>query len=312
MSSFIALDVETANQNTASICSIGLVKFTHGQIVDQYYQLINPQENFSWHNMQIHHITPDDVHQQPTWPQIHEDVLSFIADYPIVAHNAPFDMAALSGVMSKYQLPIPPLSYLCTVALTKQVIKDVPNHRLNTLANYYQLPLDHHNALSDALICGQILNALLKNYELQEPSELASLLGYPRLGCLGQHGFNKRASRSPKQTSPSYKLTPLDQLNLDPNHPFYQQNLVITGSFKCAHRQQLLTYLIKSGAIIQNQPTQHTHYLLCGQQNIKRNPKGVSTKTKKALELIVAKTPIHILNETDLLKVIENYPIPRD
>ena len=40
--SYVALDVETANDFRGSICSIGLVKFQDGTIVDTYYTLFNP------------------------------------------------------------------------------------------------------------------------------------------------------------------------------------------------------------------------------------------------------------------------------
>ena len=33
---FVALDVETANRNRDSICSIGMVKVVHGEVIDRY------------------------------------------------------------------------------------------------------------------------------------------------------------------------------------------------------------------------------------------------------------------------------------
>ncbi|HFU4116970.1 TPA: hypothetical protein ACGO7F_001461 [Streptococcus suis] len=51
MVTYIGLDVETANEFRGSICSIGLVKFQDGIIVDSFYSLINPEERFDYINI---------------------------------------------------------------------------------------------------------------------------------------------------------------------------------------------------------------------------------------------------------------------
>ncbi|HEL0683175.1 TPA: DNA polymerase III subunit epsilon, partial [Streptococcus equi subsp. zooepidemicus] len=68
--SYVALDVETANSFRGSICSIGLVKFQDGEVIDSFYSLINPEEEFDEFNIFIHGIMPDDVIGSPTFPEI--------------------------------------------------------------------------------------------------------------------------------------------------------------------------------------------------------------------------------------------------
>ena len=46
MKNFIALDVETANYNPSSICSIGCVKVLDGEIVDDFYSLVHPEPDW--------------------------------------------------------------------------------------------------------------------------------------------------------------------------------------------------------------------------------------------------------------------------
>jgi DNA polymerase-3 subunit epsilon len=43
---FIALDVETANSDMASICSIGIAGYEGAEIKVEYYTLIDPQDEF--------------------------------------------------------------------------------------------------------------------------------------------------------------------------------------------------------------------------------------------------------------------------
>ena len=99
---FVALDVETANYNKGSICSIGLVKFINGEIVDTYETLINPEEEFDGYNIYIHGITEDAVKNSPTYPAIAPDILNFIDGLPVVAHYAPFDSGAIRECNEKY------------------------------------------------------------------------------------------------------------------------------------------------------------------------------------------------------------------
>ena len=45
---------------------------------------------------------------------------------------------------------------LCSVKLAKAVWPQLGSHRLNILADYFKLELDHHDALSDARACAEI------------------------------------------------------------------------------------------------------------------------------------------------------------
>ena len=46
MRNFVAVDVETANENPSSICAIGAVKVIDGIVTDSRYSLICPEPNY--------------------------------------------------------------------------------------------------------------------------------------------------------------------------------------------------------------------------------------------------------------------------
>jgi DNA polymerase-3 subunit epsilon len=48
----------------------------------------------------------------------------------------------------------------------KQVLV-LPNYRLSTVADYFRLPLNHYEALSDARACGNIASNLLGRVDLK-------------------------------------------------------------------------------------------------------------------------------------------------
>lgn len=60
MPSFVAIDVETANADMASICQIGAAVFERGEMVDHWSSLVDPNDYFDPVNVSIHGITVDD------------------------------------------------------------------------------------------------------------------------------------------------------------------------------------------------------------------------------------------------------------
>ena len=64
---FVAVDVETANANMASICSIGAAVYEDGVLAGEWYSLIDPKDYFDGMNVSIHGIREVDVRGAPTF-----------------------------------------------------------------------------------------------------------------------------------------------------------------------------------------------------------------------------------------------------
>ena len=156
--SFVAIDFETANSSRDSACSVAIIRVESLQIVSRCYRLIKPP---SPHFMftDIHGITWSDVKSEPTfkelWPELRSlfDGISFIA-----AHNASFDSSVMKACCSTYGLVPPASPYLCTVKLARQTWQLKPAN-LPSVCSYLGLRLQHHNALSDAVACANIVRA---------------------------------------------------------------------------------------------------------------------------------------------------------
>ena len=97
---FVAIDFETANRNSDSACSIGLVTFKDGKIVDEYYKLIHPK-NLYFHpdNIKVHGLTEEMVADEPTLLEIWEEILPRLQGKQVVAHFAKFDMGDRKSVV---------------------------------------------------------------------------------------------------------------------------------------------------------------------------------------------------------------------
>jgi DNA polymerase-3 subunit epsilon len=152
----LALDFETANQDASSACQLGITRIEGWDLAGARSWLIRPPtEEFVF--TYLHGIAWEHVAGEPTfgalWPQLepHFHGVDFLA-----AHNAPFDRGVLEAACAVYGLEPPALPYLDTVQVARRVWKIFPT-KLNLVCERLGIDLNHHEALSDAKACAQIL-----------------------------------------------------------------------------------------------------------------------------------------------------------
>lgn len=155
---YVVLDFETTGFRAASdqIIQIGAVKYFNHERVDKLNMLVNPERTISSRITQLTKITNEMVEHAPTIDRAIGDLLDFIGDLPIVAHNASFDMGFLYALDGKDGVTIPEYSVIDTVKLARKVITETPNHKLTTLTHYLQLEHNAHDALGDCLATAAI------------------------------------------------------------------------------------------------------------------------------------------------------------
>ncbi|PXY02751.1 exonuclease [Marinifilum breve] len=172
---FTAIDFETANGKRNSACSLGLVKVENGVIVDSREWLISPPEMY-FHpiNVSIHGITEDDVSNQPSFNYIWDEVEDYLQNSMVIAHNASFDVSVLRACLDTYGIPNPDFDYMCTVQISKYLWPSMPNHKLNTLAHLFDIPLKHHDALEDTLACAKIAIRACESISAKNMNDLAN------------------------------------------------------------------------------------------------------------------------------------------
>ena len=155
---YVVFDVETPNAKNDRMSSIGIVVVENGEIVTEFYSLINPETYFNSFNVALTGISERSVIGAPTFPEVFEKIKPIFESGLLVAHNAPFDMGVLSkclrdyGIFWKTSAP-----YLCTCKIARSLKLGTLNNKLNTLCDYFSIELDHHNALSDARATAKLI-----------------------------------------------------------------------------------------------------------------------------------------------------------
>lgn len=155
----VAFDVETPNARNDKICSIGITVLENDKIVKSKEYLIDPGCDFDARNVQIHGISQDMVSQSPCFPAVWDEIKGLFSGSIVAAHNASFDLNVLQKVFASYEIDCPDIDYICTLQAARAFLPNFENHKLNTLCDYYNIPLNHHSAVSDSQACACLLMA---------------------------------------------------------------------------------------------------------------------------------------------------------
>lgn len=177
---FTAIDFETANNNAASACSVGLVKVRDGRVVDRVGWLIRPPFGFDdmleW-NTRIHGITAADIVDAPLWADQVDALLEFVDGDTLAAHNAGFDMGVLSAAQRASALEVPSLTYVCSLRVARKTYH-LDSYRLPVAAMAAGFDdFAHHDALADAEACAAIIVHAAKRHDVTDVADLARICG---------------------------------------------------------------------------------------------------------------------------------------
>ncbi|MBX3021130.1 MAG: 3'-5' exoribonuclease [Bdellovibrionales bacterium] len=152
----IAIDLETTGKYPldAEICEMAAVKWRGGQVVETFQSLIKPTLRMSEEVIAIHNITNEMCETAPVLSEKLADFHRFISDGVLIAHHAPFDLGFLAWEFEKASMQLPSNPVFCTSLLSRAINFNVPNHRLATLAQHFNIEAGAaHRALDDAKTC---------------------------------------------------------------------------------------------------------------------------------------------------------------
>lgn len=157
---FLALDFETANHSPDSACALGAVLGDETGLLHEYSSLIRPPTpQFAFTH--IHGLTWAQCAEAPPFDRAWDDVDLMLQEADIVvAHNARFDLNVMLACCRRYRMPPPALPVACTVLLARRAW-GMKSNRLSSLAQHFNLDLNHHEALSDARACARIFQMAL-------------------------------------------------------------------------------------------------------------------------------------------------------
>ena len=236
----------------------------------------------------IHGLTRRHLEGAPRYenvlPQLHE----LLDGRVLVAHNAAFDHGFLAAEAARAGTTLPTQRRLCTLALSRRLGLDVPNHKLATVAAHWRIPQQRaHDAHDDALVTARVLA-----HSLQLAGRLA--LPLPVVDCSGhiaafgqvRAGYPARVVKAPCPWRDPGRLRPGSRL-------VQGMKVVITGQTRVP-REELYQRLGDAGLEVMSSVSRMTALLVTNDPDV---------STKKATRARAEGTPV--VDERTLLRLLE-------
>lgn len=277
---FVALDVETANADMASICQIGIARYADGQLLEEWSSLINPEDYFDFINVDIHGITEENIVNSPTFPEVVNILGGFLNNTVCVSHTH-FDRVSICSALTKYGLQNLDTVWLDSARVARRSWKDCAwsGYGLANICRRLGYVFKHHDALEDAKASGQVLLAAIKATGLDLESWL------------------KRVEKPIDPTNSSSGSA----INRDgnPEGELYGEVVVFTGALEIL-RREAADLAASIGCSVGSGVTKKTTLLVVGDRDVSRLAGKVkSSKHLKAEELIRKGQKIRIIKESD-------------
>lgn len=165
--SYVIVDLETTglSPKNGEIIEIGALKVVDNKVVDKMDIFVRPSRPLSYFTTNLTGITNEMVSEGLDIKTALNVFDEFSDGMRLMAHNAKFDMSFLDEYMQKHLGKRTPANPMDTLLLARSIVKDVPNHKLGTLADRFGIDYTGaHRALKDCEITFDVYNNIKKMY----------------------------------------------------------------------------------------------------------------------------------------------------
>ncbi len=180
--SFCVFDLETTggNQKTDRIIEIGMVRIKNLKIVDEKNFLINPEMIIPEFIQKLTQITQEDTVNAPLIEEVLDEIVEFMGDDVLVAHNSSFDVPFFNSVLKRNKREELKNPVLCTNIMTKYLIPGIMNSNLPYMAELFKIEHKQvHRAVADARVTAQLLLQYIYFF-IEKDIKKINQLYYPR------------------------------------------------------------------------------------------------------------------------------------
>jgi DNA polymerase-3 subunit epsilon len=281
---FVSIDVETANADMSSICSIGVATFEGHVLADEWYSLIDPTDFFDPINVSIHGIKDADVQGAPTFQQAANEILRLLSDQFVVTHTH-FDRVAVHQAAGRWSISPPNCTWLDSARVARRTWEECAQsgYGLANVCKRIGYAFKHHNALEDAKASGQIMLAAMQETGL----DLDAML---------------RRVQQPIDLSSSRVVSIKREGN--PDGSLAGEVIVFTGALAIP-RREAADLAAKIGCTVAASVTKKTTLLVVGDMDVQKLAgHSKSSKHRKAEEMVASGLPLRIIRETDFKELV--------
>ncbi len=284
---YCVLDTETTGLSVYydEIIEIGILRVRDNQIVEEYAQLIEPENKINPFVSQLTGITNEMVAGMPKIQSVKKDVLRFIGNDTILGHNTSFDIRFLNAAFDdeiKNQ-------YMDTMQFARKVYPELAHHRLSDLTQYLNLTNNSHRVISDCVSTKELYDAIKSTmYEKG----------------LAMQDLWVQCSKSRKGID-AFSINPT-VVTINEDSFFYGRHIVFTGKLEKMLRKDAMQIVVNLGGILDNSVISKTNILILGNNDYNVILHGEkSSKHKKAEKLKASGQDIEIIDEFTFYDILK-------
>lgn len=156
---FVAVDVETAAYDIASVCQIGLAVVGFDNSIATYSAYIDPCTQFAEGNTRLHGIDAATVTNAPSFEKVMPDLRPVLETFPLVQHSR-FDERAFDAACRRAEIPLLKSVWSDSAAIARQAwpeFRGNGGHGLANLKRMLGLQFRHHDAGEDARAAAEVV-----------------------------------------------------------------------------------------------------------------------------------------------------------
>lgn len=286
ISDYCVIDTETTGLSSYydEIIEVGILKIRDGKVVDQYSQLIKPNNAIDDFITYLTGITNKMLVNQPSIKEVEGEILDFLGDDIIVGHNTSFDIRFLNASFKETLKN----EYMDTMIFSRKIYPQLPHHRLSDLAKFLNLANNQHRALADCITTYQLYETIKSTMD-ERGLKLSDLW---QCHSNGHPGIDIKAIK-PKSNE------------IDEDNFFYGKHVVFTGKLEKMLRKDAMQIIVDLGGILDKTVNKNTNYLILGNNDYNAVLHGEkSNKHKKAEKLKMEGNDINIIDEFTFYDII--------
>ena len=155
---FVALDVETANHDRASICQIGVACVRPDNSIETWTTYVDPGTS-TWAFTGLHGISQSTVKGAPSFAEA-----LFLLEVPLkgvtIYQHSGFDRSAFRAACTALKRDEPVWNWQNSVTVARRAwpeLKGNGGHGLASLKTHLRLSFDHHDAGEDARAAAEVV-----------------------------------------------------------------------------------------------------------------------------------------------------------
>ena len=167
---YVAFDIETTGLNPKyeKIIELGAAKVRDGKVEDTFSTFINPGKSLPPRIVELTGICDTDVKSAPYIDEVLDDFLAFVGEDVLLGHNLLFDYSFVKKAAVNQKKTFEKTG-IDTLRIARRFLNDLESRKLGFLCEHYQIHLDAHRALNDAMATHELYQILVREYGVKEP-----------------------------------------------------------------------------------------------------------------------------------------------